>query len=50
MVGILDKGREQLPEHLELVFPKIPDEFWDKVCAKKAKGKTGGERKRRAKA
>jgi hypothetical protein len=46
----VDKGREQPPEYLEPVFPKIPDEFWDKVGVKKEKGKTGGKRKGRAKA
>ena len=46
----VDKGREQPPEYLEPVFPKIPDEFWEKVGVKKAKGKTGGKRKGRAKA
>jgi len=46
----VDKGREQPPEYLEPVFPKIPDEFWDKVGMNKAKGKTGGKRKGRAKA
>ena len=40
----MDKGREQLPEHLELVFPKIPDEFWDIVVVKKAKGNTGEDK------
>jgi hypothetical protein len=38
----VDKGRDQPPEYLEPVFPKIHDEFWDKVGVKKAKGKTGG--------
>ena len=46
----VDKGREQSPEHLEPVFPKIPDEFQYKVGVKKAKGKPGGKRKGRAKA
>ena len=46
----MDKGREQSPEYLEPAFPKISDEFWDKVGVKKAKGKTGKKRKRRAKA
>ena len=32
------------------VFPEIPDEFWEKVGVKKAKGKTGRKRKGRAKA
>ena len=45
----VDKGREQPPEYLESVFPKIPDEFWEKVGVKKAKGKTVGKRKGRAK-
>ena len=46
----VDKGREQPPEYPEPVFPKIPDEFWEKVGMKKAKGKAGGKRKGRAKA
>ena len=46
----VDKGREQPPEYLEPVFPKIPDEFWEKIGVKKAKGKAGGKRKGRAKA
>jgi hypothetical protein len=46
----VDKGREHPPQHLKHVFPKIPDEFWDKVGVKKAKGKTGGKRKEQDKA
>jgi hypothetical protein len=44
----VDKGREQPPEYLERVFPKIPDECWDKVGVKKSKGKTGGKSNGRA--
>ena len=43
----MDKRGAQPPEQLEPVFPKIPDEFWDKVGVKKEKGKTGGKRKGR---
>ena len=49
MVGRCREGKEQPPEYLEPVFPKIPDEFWEKVGVKKAKGKTGEKRKGRAK-
>jgi hypothetical protein len=40
----VDKDREQPPEYLEHVFPKIPDESWDEVGVKKAKGQTGEKR------
>ena len=43
-------GREQPPEYVKPVFPKIPDEFWDKVGVKKAKGKSDRNRKGMAKA
>jgi len=45
----VNKGKEQPPEYLEPVLPIIPNEFWDKIDVKKAKGKTGGKRKGRAK-
>ena len=34
----MDKGREQPPEYLEPVFPKIPDEFWEKSWYEESKG------------
>jgi hypothetical protein len=50
MGPIQTKPHQCSPEYLEPVFPKIPDELWEKVGVKKAKGKTGGKRKERAKA